>query len=69
MADMYFKLKNVLRKLNPNCRIHRLVKYVTGMEEKLRNFFQNSKWRNGETKMIFKKVEGGYRGHVREIKN
>lgn len=49
MADMYFKLKNVLRKLNPNCRIHCLVKYVTGTEENLRNFFSKFKvkeWRN-----------------------
>lgn len=34
MANIFFELKNVLRKLNPNCRIQLLVKYVTGMKEK-----------------------------------
>lgn len=43
MTNKYVKLKNGLRKLNPNCRIYLLVKYITGIEEKLRNSSQNSK--------------------------
>ena len=52
MTNMYFKSKNDLRKLNPKCRIHPLVKYITGIEE-LRNSSQNSKWRNREMKKNF----------------
>lgn len=52
MTNMYFKSKNDLRKLNPKCRIHLLVKYITGIEE-LRNSSQNSKWRNREMKKNF----------------
>lgn len=36
MTNKYFKSKNDLRKLNPKCRIHLLVKYITGIEEELR---------------------------------
>lgn len=43
MTNKYFKSKNNLRKLNPKFRIHLLVKYITGIEEELRNSSQNSK--------------------------
>ena len=68
MTNKYFKLKNGLRKLNPNCRIHLLVKYITGIEEKLRNSSQNSKWRNRKMKKkIF--LRRRYRRYIIEIQN
>ena len=50
MANKYFKSKNDLRKLNPKCRIQLLVKYITDIEEELRNSSQNSKLGNREMK-------------------